>query len=119
MEQEISPLLESVVRDNPTYPFPIETIRFELLELLTNQLELQYFVIQADRKLKRDHHKIFANIFLSTILLIFEGDKGEIEDLPYDLYQNRIERLTSLLENMKVTRVEKNTPDGEMLTAMK
>lgn len=119
MEEEISPLLESVVRDNPTYPFPIETIRFELLELLTNQLELQYFVIQADRKLKRDHHKIFANIFLSTILLIFEGDEGEIEDLPYDLYQNRIERLTSVLEHMKVTRVEKHSPDGEMLSAMK
>ena len=45
MEEQISPLLQSVVYDNPTYPFPIETIRFELLELLVNQLELQYFVI--------------------------------------------------------------------------
>ena len=119
MEQEISPLLESVVQDNPTYPFPIETIRYELLELLTNQLELQYFVIQANKKLKRDHHKIFANIFLTTLQLVFEDDKGEIEDLPYDLYQSRIERLTSVLENMKITRVEKNSPDGEMLSAMK
>lgn len=119
MEQEISPLLESIVQDNPTYPFPVETIRFELLELLTNQLELQYFVIQANRKLKRDHHKIFANIFLTTLQLIFEDDEGEIEDLPYDLYQSRIERLTSVLENMRVTRVEKDSPDGEMLSAMK
>jgi hypothetical protein len=119
MEQEISPLLESVVQDNPTYPFPIETVRFELLELLTNQLELQYFIIQANKKLKRDHHKIFANIFLTTIQLVFETDKGEIEDLPYELYQSRIERLTSVLENMKITRVEKNSPDGEILSAMK
>lgn len=119
MEQQITPLLESVVNDNPSYPFPIDTIRIELLELLTNQLELQYFLIQANKKLKRDHHKVFANIFLSTIQLIFEGDEGEIEDLPYDLYQSRIERLTTVLENMKITRVEKDCPDGEMLTAMK
>lgn len=119
MESQISPLLESVVNDNPTYPFPIDTIRMELLELLTNQLELQYFVIQANRKLKRDHHKVFANIFLTTIQLIFETDKEQAEDLPYELYQSRIERLTSVLENMKITRVEKNSPDGEMLTAMK
>jgi len=119
MESQISPLLESVVRDNPTYPFPIDTIRMELLELLTNQLELQYFVIQANRKLKRDHHKVFANIFLNTIQLVFETDKEEAEDLPYELYQSRIERLTTILENMKITRIEKNSPDGEMLTAMK
>jgi hypothetical protein len=118
-QEKVIPLLESVVQDNPTYPFPIDTIRYELLELLNNQLELQYFLIQADRKLKRDHHKIFANIFLTTFQLIFEEDKGEIDELPYDLYQSRIERLTTLLENMKITRVEKDSPDGEMLSAMK
>jgi hypothetical protein len=118
MEKQLEPLLQSVIQDNPTYPFPIETIRYELLELLTNQLELQYFVIQSDRKLKQSHPKIFANIFLTTLQLVFEGDKGEIEDLPYELYQSRIERLTSVLENMKITRIPKDNPDGIMLSAM-
>jgi hypothetical protein len=118
MVEQITPLLQSVIQDNKTYPFPIETIRFELLELLTNQLELQYFVIQADRKLKQSHPKIFANIFLTTLQLVFEDD-GEIEEMDYDLYQNRIERLTSVLENMKITRIEKDSPDGIMLSAMK
>jgi hypothetical protein len=119
MVEQITPLLQSVIQDNKTYPFPIETIRFELLELLTNQLELQYFVIQADRKLKQSHPKIFANIFLTTLQLVFEDDEGEIEELPYTLYQSRIERLTSVLENMKITRIEKDSPDGIMLSAMK
>lgn len=119
MEQQIEPLLNSIVTDNPTYPFPIDGIRIELLELLTNQLELQYFIIQANRKLKRDYHKVFANIFLTSIQLVFENDKVDAEDLPYEVYQSRIERLTNMLENMKITRIEKNSPDGEMLTAMK
>ena len=119
MESQISPLLESVVNDNPTYPFPVDTIRMELLELLSNQLEIQYFIIQANRKLKRDHPHIFANIFLTTIQLVFETDTEEPEDLPFGIYVSRIEYLSTLLENMKITRVEKNSPDGVMMSAMK
>jgi hypothetical protein len=119
MNPTIVPLLESVVYDHPTYPFPITTIRNELLELLTNQLEFHYFVIQSNKKLKAEHPKIFSQVFLNTIALVFEGDKYEPEDLPYEVYISRIERLSSVLENMNVTRVQKDSPDGEMISAMK
>jgi hypothetical protein len=36
---EVTPLLENIVYDNPTYPFPIKTIRDELSQLFLHQEE--------------------------------------------------------------------------------
>lgn len=118
METQITDLLQTIAEENPNYPFPIDTIRIELMEMLTNQEEFQYFLMQAYKKLKRDHPAAFNTIFLTTLAVVLDDDMTLPDTLPLQEYQNRIERLISTLENMRITRIEKNSPDGELMSAM-
>jgi hypothetical protein len=115
---EISPLLEDIVKDNPTYPFPVMTIREELVQLFINQDEFEYFMMQAFRKLKSEHHIIFANVFLTTLEQVLDTLGVDPHNLPNELYQQKIDHFISILEVLRITRVEKNSPDGELLSAM-
>jgi hypothetical protein len=117
-QTEISPLLEDVVRDNPTYPFPVMTIREELLQLFINQYEFEYFMMQAFKKLKSEHHIVFANVFLTTLEQILDTLAVDPHNLPNEVYQEKIDYFISVLEVLQVTRIEKNSPDGELLSAM-
>lgn len=115
---EISPLLIGIVQDNETYDFPIATIQPELLQLFLTQDEYHYFVQQSYRKLKRDHPIIFANVFLTTLDMILDTNNDDPYVLPKDEYQSRIDKLIEVLETLKVTRIPKNTPDGELMSAL-
>jgi hypothetical protein len=115
---EISPLLHAIVEDNPTYQFPVESIRDELIQLYLNLLEFEYFMMQGYKKLKNDYHIIFANVFLTTLDQVMESVNNDPHLLDYDVYQTKIDYFISILENLHVTRIEKNSPDGELLSAM-
>jgi hypothetical protein len=110
------PLLESVVKDNETYDFPVDSIRKELLQLLLHQEEFYYFISQCHRKLKIDYPNIFATIFINTVHLKLDTDN--VYELSKEDYESVILNLTESLENLQITRVEKNTPDGEMMSEM-
>jgi hypothetical protein len=115
---EISPLLENIVNDNPTYDFPVQSIREELVQLFMHQEEYHYFIQQSYRILNRDHHEVFANVFITTLELMLDTQNVDPYTLPQNEYHSKIDTFIEVLENLKVTRIEKNSPDGELMSAM-
>ena len=119
MEQhKLMPLLQSVVQDNPTYKFPVETINKELTSLFLEPLEFDYFIIQSYRKLKREFGSTIAHIFLSTLELKLNIKERDIYTLSTAEYQVEIENFLTTLENLYITKVDKKSSDGEMMSAM-
>ena len=117
-QQALIPLLEDVVRDNPTYKFPIEVISKELTSMFLEPLEFDYFTIQSYRKLKSEFGETIAHIFLSTLELKLQLKERDIYSLSTQEYQSEMESFLSTLENLYITKVNKKSSDGEMMTAM-
>jgi hypothetical protein len=117
-QQALIPLLTSVVQDNPTYKFPVETISKELTSMFLEPLEFDYFTIQSYRKLKREFGETIAHIFLSTLDLKLQLKERDIYTLSTQEYQAEMENLLTTLENLYITKVDKRSSDGEMMTAM-
>jgi hypothetical protein len=115
---EISPLLEDVVHDNPTYPFPILTINDELLQMYLHQDEFEYFMMECYKKLNREHPNIFGQVFLTTLEMILDTNSINPHNRSTEDYQFIMDRFITVLESLQVTRIEKNSPDGEMMEAM-
>lgn len=116
--QAISPLLESVIQDNPTYKFPIEFINKELMSMFLEPLEFDYFTIQSYRKLKREFGETIAHIFLQVLEMKMKSRERDVYSLTVPEYQAEMENFLSTLENIYITKVDKKSPDGEMMSAM-
>jgi hypothetical protein len=117
-QQTLIPLLESVVRDNPTYKFPIETIMKELTSMFIEPLEFDYFTRMCYRKLKTEFGETVAHIFLSTLELKLNLNERDIHSISTQQYQEEMENFLSTLENLYITKVDKKSSDGEMMSAM-
>lgn len=117
-QQSVSGLLEDIVKDNPTYKFPIEAISKELMSLFLEPMEFDYFIIQSFKKLKRDFGDVVAHIFLQTLELKINLKPNEISHLTLEQYQTLVETFISSLENIYITKIDKNSSDGEMLSVM-
>ena len=115
---EVTPLLENIVYDNPTYHFPIQSIRNELSQLFLHQDEYHYFIQQIYKVLNRDHHSIFANVFITTLELVLDTKNQDPYLLSSEEYYSKIDHFIEVLENISITRIEKKSPDGELLSAM-
>jgi hypothetical protein len=115
---EITSLLKDVVNDNQTYPFPILTIQSELLQMYLHQEEFEYFLGQCYHKLNKEHPRIFSQVFLTTLELILDTKTISVHQRSTEDYQFVFDRFMNVLEQLQVTRIEKNSPDGEMLTEM-
>jgi hypothetical protein len=117
-KEAIFPLLESVVQDNYTFKFPVEIISKELTSLFLEPLEFDYFMIQSYRKLKREFGEVVAHIFLSTADLKLNLKDRDIYSLTTAEYQVEIENFLTTLENLYITKIDKKSSDGEMMSAM-
>lgn len=117
-KEKISPLLEAVVKDNPTVKFPAYSIQKELLGMFMEKIEFDYFTVEAFRKLKRDYGFVYGHIFLTTLEVKMKLKERDIQLVPDDEYREQLEGFFTTLENLYVTRIEKNSPDGEMLQVM-
>lgn len=117
-QQSIFPLLNDLVRDNPSYRFPIESITKELTQMFLLQDEFEYFSIQTFRKIKRDYGATVAHIFLTVMDMKLNLNKRDIHSLTTQEYQEEIEEFISSLEKILITRIEKDSGDGELLSAM-
>jgi hypothetical protein len=117
-KEAIFPLLEGVVKDNPTYKFPVGTISKELTSMFLEPLEFDYFTVQSYRKLKSEFGDTIAHIFLSTLDLKLQLKERDIYSLSVQQYQVEMENLLTTLENLYITRVDKSSSDGEMMSAM-
>jgi len=119
MEQKsLIPLLADVVRDNPTFKFPVEIIVKELTSMFLEPLEFDYFAIQSYRKLKREYGDTIAHIFLTTLEIKLSIKERDIYSLSAQEYQTEIENFISSLENLYITKIDKKSSDGEMMSAM-
>lgn len=118
MTKSLTPLLQSIVRDNTTYKFPIETINKELTNMFLEPLEFDYFRIQAYRKLKKEYGVSIAHIFLQTLDLKLRLPERDIYSLTIPEYQSEMEECLSSLDNLYITKIDKTSPDGEMMSAM-
>lgn len=116
--EQITPLLENIVRDNPTYPFPVSTIEKELLSMFVNQEEYEYFMMMCYRKIKKEFGIVVANIFLTTLEMILDTVNVDPHNLSKEEYSEKIDKVISTLETMSITIVDKNTPDGSLMSAM-
>lgn len=117
-KQSLTPLLESVIQDNPSYKFPVETITKELTGMFIEPMEFDYFSVQAYRKLKREYGDTIAHIFLTTMDMKLKLKERDIYSLSTSEYHSEMESFLLTLENLFITKIEKNTPDGEMMSAM-
>lgn len=114
----IAPLLQSIIKDNPTYKFPVEAINKELLNMFVEPLEFEYFMMMSYKKLKREFGNEIAHIFLQTIDLKMNESGRDIQSLSVSEFQEKFEGFMNTLENLYFTRIDKNSPDGEMMSAM-
>lgn len=117
-KQSVFPLLQSIVRDNQTFKFPMECIQKELTGMFLEPLEFDYFMIQSFRKLKREYGGTVAHIFLSVLELKLKIRERDIYKMSESEYQSEMEGFLFTLENLYITRIEKNSPDGEMMSVM-
>lgn len=117
-KQAISPLLESVIQDNPTYKFPIEHISKELTNMFLEPLEYDYFMILSYKKLKREYGETIGHIFLQVAQMKMTTPDRDIYTLTEEEYQSKMDEFLSTLENIYITKVDRNSPDGEMMSAM-
>ena len=117
-ESNLYTLLESVVEDNHSFKFPIQAISKELINMLITQQEFDYFMMQAYKILKRDYGFVYGHIFLTTLETKLNLSNLDVHTLSEIEYQEKISDLLMTLENLMVTRIDKKSPDGEMMSAM-
>lgn len=116
MSTSIQPLFENIIHDNPTYPFPMDIIKFELLQLYLHQEEYYYFTKECVRILNLNHHEVFSIIFITQLDLILDTKTIDPYDLPQEEYERLIDEFISSLENINITRILKDSPDGEIIS---
>ena len=117
-ESNITPLLESLVHDNPTYKFPVECISLELINLFITQIEFDYFMMKCYNKLKKEYGAAIAHIFLNSLEMILETKTCDVYNLTPEEYESKIGDFMTFLEGLYITRIEKSAPDGILLSAM-
>jgi hypothetical protein len=116
--EQITPLLTDIVRDNPTYPFPLPLIEKELYSLLVNQEEYEYFMMVCYRRLKKEVGVVIGNIFLTTLEMILDTQNKDPHTLSNEDYISKIDEVISTLEGMNITIIDKKSPDGILMSAM-
>lgn len=112
------PLLEKIASENNPYNFPISSIRKQLDHLFLSSSEFEYFILEAHKKLKKEYGTIVSHTFMTILHSKFDFDNKHPLDLPTEEYILRIDDFISTLERIRITRIEKDSPDGEILSAL-
>lgn len=110
-------LMEDVIKDNDTVPFPVDDVRIELIHLMVSQEEFQYFLEEAAKKLQRKYGRIIMAVFLEVAQreMRLNDDFNEIHFLEY---MDRAARFIQCLEDIRITTIPKDAPDYEMVLEM-
>lgn len=111
-------LLKDVVNDNPTIKFPIELIHPELIQTFLNPEEFDYFTTICYQKLKREYGQVYGHAFLSLLELRMKLSRRSVYDLDKEVFQVEFDNFLYSLENLYITRINKDSPDGEMMSEM-
>lgn len=116
--KSIQPFLELMIDDNETFNFPVEVIRKELLQLMISNTEFEYMIRQAFRVIKSKYGVIIANIFVNLLDYSLKDVDSNVHELDEDEYTTFIYNFIELLESVKITRVDSESPDYEVINAM-
>ncbi len=112
-------LLKYVVKDNPTYNFPSSTIINELTRLYLNQNDFNNIVSIIYEKLYTNNSEVVSQTFIHCLQRVFPMDESIIDSIPEEKYYAYVEELIDLLQSVKITRVDKRSADGVMISAMR
>lgn len=86
--------------------------------MFLNPMEYDYFLIQSYRRLKREYSGTVAHIFLSTLDLKMRTRDRDIYKLSEEEFQSDFEKFIHTLEHLYITRIDKKSSDGEMMSVM-
>lgn len=75
-------------------------------------------LLKAYYKLKRKYNKTMGDIFIAIANRKLQISETNFRDLSDEDYQIWLEDFFNSLENIKITRIEKTSSDGQMLTSM-
>jgi hypothetical protein len=118
VKSSLTPLLESIIQDNPTFKFPVELIDKELVSMFLHQEEFEYFMMQSFKKLKKEYGSMISHIYLTHLEMKLDLSNENIYNLTQKDYQDRVEGLITSLEKLQITRIDKDSPDGVLMSAM-
>lgn len=110
-------LMEDVIKDNDTVPFPVDDIRIELIHLMVSQEEFQYFFEEAAKKIQRKYGRIIMAVFLEVAQREMKVDET-FNDISFLEYMERAENFIQTLEEIRITTIPKDAPDYEMVLEM-
>jgi hypothetical protein len=83
-----------------------------------NKDDFEMGLMKAYHKLKRKYNEVLANIFLTTFEFVFEIKETDFRCLSEIQYQDKLDSVFNTLENLVITRIDKRSPDGLMMTEM-
>ena len=75
-------------------------------------------LMKSYHKLKRKYNEVMANIFLTSVEMVLNLKEIDFRTLSDIEYQEKMDFLMDTLSSLTITRIEKRSPDGEMLTTM-
>lgn len=108
-------LLDDIIEDNNTFNFPYDDIKMELLSMLLHKDEMLYFVQQITKRLTSIHSKDMAKIFVGLLNKYTQDNNADLQNMTDDEYMNFVDGFIQELQDIQITIVPKNSPDGEML----
>lgn len=114
----LNDFLQKIANDHQQYTFPINDIQKELTIMYLEPDDFNEGLMKAYHKLKRKYNEVLANIFLTTVEMILNLKETNIRAYSIIEYQEKMDLLIDTLTSVTITRVNKRSPDGEMLTSM-
>lgn len=114
----LAQFLQDIANDHQQFQFPVNDIQKELTIMFLDMNDFNEGMMKAYHKLKRKYNEVLANIFLTTAEMVLRLKELDLRTLSDNEYQERIEFLIDTLSNLTITRIDKRSPDGEMLTSM-
>lgn len=75
-------------------------------------------LMKAYSKLKRKYNDVMANIFLTVVEMVLRLKELDVRVLSDIEYQEQMDILIDTLSSLTITRIDKRSPDGLMLTTM-
>jgi hypothetical protein len=114
-QQPMMILLEPILQDAPSMPFPVESIRMELVGMLLSQEEFRYFLERAHVNLTNTYGRIVASVFIEVVKQRTLFQEENIYEVNYIEYTDRIESMIELLEQIRITTISRESPDYEII----
>lgn len=87
--------------------------------MFLNQDDFEYNMMEIFKKLNKEYGHAVAHSFYLVIEMKMNLRKVDVHTYSEIEYQAKLEDAFSTLERVKITRIEKNSNDGKMLSAMK